>query len=83
MDNQPVGPTDASTRYLLARLADIGETGWVPDDAHPITLRKGDEVIEYIYRFNGGSPAWFCSESPKRLRDLLPPPFRSVVKVPW
>lgn len=72
--------TDANTLYILGWLDTIGEHGWTADAPEPgaIVLRRGGEVIEYSHRFNSGSPAWFCTAQPKRLRDRLPPPFRSV-----
>lgn len=72
---------NANTLYILAWLGDIGEHGWVPvptTSKGRIVLRRGDEVIEYSHRFNSGNAAWFCAECPDRLRDRLPPPFRSV-----
>lgn len=81
-------PVDASPAalFLLAYLAENDDAGWTValDTPSKVRLVRGDDVIEYGYKFNGGDPMWFCTEAPERYTDSeevrLPEPFRMAVR---
>lgn len=58
--------------YILAALANLGETDWTEVPVNQSTIKLVNtrgERIEWFFRFNSGDPMWFIHERPKRLRD--------------
>ena len=58
--------------YILAALADLGETDWTEEPVDRSTIKLVNthgEFIEWYFRFNSGDPMWFIHDRPKRLKN--------------
>lgn len=70
--------TRAEVIYILAALANLGETDWTEEPGEQGTIRLVNprgERLGWKYRFNSGDPMWFINERPERFRyaaDLNP-----------